>query len=47
VDLIDIAQDRDQIKGSCENGTEPSGSVKCWEFLEWLHNWRLLKTLGE
>jgi hypothetical protein len=20
-----------------------SGSVKCWEVLEWLHNWRLLK----
>jgi hypothetical protein len=22
---------------------EFSGSVKCWEVLEWLHNWRLLK----
>jgi hypothetical protein len=26
------------VEGSCEHGNEPSGSVKCWEFLEWLHN---------
>jgi hypothetical protein len=38
VDWIDLAQDRDQ-----EDGNEPSGSTKCWEVLEWLHNWRLLK----
>jgi hypothetical protein len=25
--------------GSCEYGIEPSGSMKCWEVLEWLHNW--------
>jgi hypothetical protein len=31
VDWIDVAQDRDQ------------GSIKCWEILEWLHNWRLVK----
>jgi hypothetical protein len=31
------------VEGSCEHGDEPSGFVKCWEFLEWLHNWRLLK----
>jgi hypothetical protein len=31
------------VKGSCEHGTEPSGSIKCWEVLEWPHNWRLLK----
>jgi hypothetical protein len=29
--------------GSCEHGDEPSGSIKCWEVLQWLHNWRLLK----
>jgi hypothetical protein len=23
----------------CEFGIEPSGSVKFWEFLRWLHNW--------
>jgi hypothetical protein len=23
---------------SCEHGDEPSGSIKCWEILERLHN---------
>jgi hypothetical protein len=31
------------VEGSCEDGIEPSGSIKCWEVLEGLHNWRLLK----
>jgi hypothetical protein len=31
------------VEGSCEHGDEPSGSLKCWEILEQLHNWRLLK----
>jgi 5-methylcytosine-specific restriction endonuclease McrBC GTP-binding regulatory subunit McrB len=22
---------------------EPSGSLKCWEVPEWLHNWQLLR----
>jgi hypothetical protein len=26
------------VEGSCEHGIEPSGSIKCWEFLEGLHN---------
>jgi hypothetical protein len=42
-DWIDLAQDRGPMEGSCEHGDEPSGSIKCWEVLEWLHNWRLLK----
>jgi hypothetical protein len=25
------------MEGSCEHGNEPSGSIKCWELLEWLH----------
>jgi hypothetical protein len=29
--------------GFCEQDIEPSGSIKCWEVLEELHNWRLLK----
>jgi hypothetical protein len=29
--------------GSFEHGNEPSGSIKCLEFLEWLSDWRLLK----
>jgi hypothetical protein len=31
------------VEGSCEHGIEPSGSIKCWEIVDWLHNWRLLK----
>jgi hypothetical protein len=31
------------VEGSCERGNEPSGSIKCWEVLERLRNWQLLK----
>jgi hypothetical protein len=31
------------VEGSCQHRNEPSGSIKCWEFLEQLHIWRLLK----
>jgi hypothetical protein len=31
------------VEGSCEHGIESSGSIKCWEVLERLNNWRLLK----
>jgi hypothetical protein len=34
VDWIDLAEDMDQWRGSCEHGNEPSGSIKCWELLE-------------
>jgi hypothetical protein len=27
-----------QIAGTCECGNEPSGSIKCGEFLDWLKN---------
>jgi hypothetical protein len=23
------------LEDSCEHGIEPSGSIKCWEVLEW------------
>jgi hypothetical protein len=26
------------VESSCERGYEPSGSIKCWETTEWLHN---------
>jgi hypothetical protein len=26
------------VESSCERGNEPSGSIKCWETTEWLHN---------
>jgi hypothetical protein len=31
------------VEGSCGHGNESSGSIKCWEVLEWLHDWRLLR----
>jgi hypothetical protein len=34
MDWIDLAQDRDQWRALVN---------KCWEILQWLHNWRLLK----
>jgi hypothetical protein len=34
------------VEGSCEHGIEPSGSIKCWEVLERLHNWQLLKEVS-
>jgi hypothetical protein len=34
MDWIDLAQDRDQWRGSCEHDNELSGSIKCWEILE-------------
>jgi hypothetical protein len=42
MDWIDLAQDRDQWR-ALEQGNEPSGPLKCWEVLEWLHNWQLFK----
>jgi hypothetical protein len=32
-DWINLAQDREQVAGCCECGNEPSGSIKCGEFL--------------
>jgi hypothetical protein len=34
MDWIDLAQDRDKWKGSCEHGNESSGSIIFWEVLE-------------
>jgi hypothetical protein len=31
------------VESPCEYGNEPSGSINCWEILEWQRNWRLLK----
>jgi hypothetical protein len=37
VDWIGLAQDRYRYS-SCEHGNETSGSIKCWDTTEWLHN---------
>jgi hypothetical protein len=31
------------MEGTYEHGIEPSGCIKFWKLLEWLHNWQLLK----
>jgi hypothetical protein len=31
------------VESSCEHGNEPSGSIKCCEILDELHNWQLLE----
>jgi hypothetical protein len=28
-----------QMESCCEFGNEPSGSIKRWETMEFLHNW--------
>ena len=33
MDWIELEQDRVQVAGTCERGNEPSGSIKCGEFL--------------
>jgi hypothetical protein len=27
-----------QVESSCECGNKPSGSIKYWKTIEWLHN---------
>jgi hypothetical protein len=34
MDWIGLAQ----VESSCLFGNEPSGSIKCWDITEWLHN---------
>jgi hypothetical protein len=34
------------VEGSCEHGNETSGSIKCWEILERLSDWRLLEKVS-
>jgi hypothetical protein len=39
MDWIDLAQDRVQWRTLVNMVMKPSGSIKCWEVLEVLHNW--------
>jgi hypothetical protein len=45
LDWIDMAQDRDHCRGLV-NTVLNLRVLKCWEVLEWLHNWRLLKKVS-
>jgi hypothetical protein len=33
----------EKVESSCECHNEPSGCIKCWETIEWLHNWWALE----
>jgi hypothetical protein len=39
IDRIVLTQGRDKWRALVKNGNEPSGVMKCWNALEWLHNW--------
>jgi hypothetical protein len=32
-----------QVPGSCEHGNERLGCIQCWDYLEWLSNYQVLK----
>jgi hypothetical protein len=34
IDWIELANNREMLAGSCECGNEPSGYIKCGEFLD-------------
>jgi len=34
MDWIELAQDKGQVADTCECGNEPSGYIKCEEFLD-------------
>jgi hypothetical protein len=36
MDLIALAEDRDRWSGTCECQNDPSGSIKCGEFLDYM-----------
>jgi hypothetical protein len=31
------------VEDICEHGNELSGSIKFWEIIKWLRDWRILK----
>jgi hypothetical protein len=43
MDWIDLAQDRDRWQALVNCGNEPSGSMRCGKFLDWLETSWLLK----
>jgi hypothetical protein len=42
VDWIDVSQDTGQWRAFVNTVMNLRGSTKCWEVLQWLHNWWLL-----
>jgi hypothetical protein len=39
VDWIGLARVRDKWRALVNAVMNLSGSIKCWETIEWLHNW--------
>jgi hypothetical protein len=39
MDWIGLAQERDKWRALVNEVMNPLGFIKCWEILEWLHNW--------
>jgi hypothetical protein len=39
MDWIGLAQDRDKWSALVNVVMNPLGFIKCWEILEWSHNW--------
>jgi hypothetical protein len=46
VDWIYLAQDSYKCPAVVKNGNEPSGSIKCGEYLDWLRNYQLPKKVS-
>jgi hypothetical protein len=42
MDWIDVAQDMDEWRALVNTVMNLRVPIKCWDILEWLHNWRLL-----
>jgi hypothetical protein len=43
MDWIALAQDMDQWRALVNTVMNLQASQNCWEFPEWLHNWKLLR----
>jgi hypothetical protein len=43
MDWIGLAQARDKWRALVNVVMNPLGFIKCWEILEWLHNWWCLE----
>jgi hypothetical protein len=40
---IVLTEDLEKWRALVKNGNELSGCIKCWDAIEWLHNWWVLK----